>query len=193
MDTIKPFKKYSRGELAITILRGLAAGGFILTLCVLPGLAQVITILKPKNSRDTYKIKRTIQSLENRNLIKKRNHKTGVILKITNQGKRVLLKQELKNLSIKKPKKWDGMWRIVIFDIPNTKRRERKIINAQLKTLGFIAIQKSIFIIPYECKNEIVDIKNYYGLHEEIQYILAKQLDSEKKLRRIFKLPTLLP
>jgi len=40
-------------------------------------------------------------------------------------GKKRILRYDLDNMKIKKPLKWDGYWRIVVFDIPeDEKRRE---------------------------------------------------------------------
>ena len=49
----------------------------------------------------------------------------------------------------------DGEWRIVIFDIPEKFKKAREALRMKLKELGFLELQKSVFIFPYECEDEI--------------------------------------
>ncbi|MBI4008672.1 transcriptional regulator PaaX, partial [Candidatus Roizmanbacteria bacterium] len=42
--------------------------------------------------------------------------------------------------------KWDGKWRIVIFDIPEVNKRIRQVLRETLKVLEFWPLQKSVWI-----------------------------------------------
>ncbi|MBL7045102.1 MAG: hypothetical protein ISR98_00675 [Parcubacteria group bacterium] len=110
------------------------------------------------------------------------------VIEITEKGKKWLLKYKLDDMEIKKPKKWDGLWRIVIFDIPEKRKKARNAINLKLKNLGFYPIQKSTFIYPYECRNEIDFVAEHSFARKYINYIIAKEIDNSKKLRKIFKI-----
>ncbi len=63
-----------------------------------------------------------------------------LIVKLTETGKteatlrRVLLDE-----------KWDGIWRVVIFDIPEKHKKARDALRSKLKTWGFIPWQKSVW------------------------------------------------
>src|SRR3989344_4682297 len=48
------------------------------------------------------------------------------------------LKFKIDEMEIKKPAKWDGEWRIVIFDIPERFKKAREALRKKLKDLGFI-------------------------------------------------------
>jgi phenylacetic acid degradation operon negative regulatory protein len=52
---------------------------------------------------------------------------------------------------------WDKKWRMVIFDIPEVTRRDRDFLRSQLQWLGFLELQKSVWIFPYEIKSELGD------------------------------------
>ena len=52
------------------------------------------------------------------------------------------------------PKK-DGIWKIVIFDIPERKREVRTILRSRLQALNFKRWQNSIWISPYELSQDI--------------------------------------
>jgi len=110
------------------------------------------------------------------------------VIEITPQGRKLLLKYSYDDILIPTPKKWDKKWRIVIFDIPEKKRQVRNAINIKLKELGFIAIQKSTYIYPYECRKEIEFIKSHFYLKKEISYIVADEVDREEEFIRKFEL-----
>lgn len=63
-----------------------------------------------------------------------------IILKLTEIGREFLL--------LSKPEdeiEWDGKWRIVVFDIPESKRLVRDILRSRLKLWGFKPWQKSVW------------------------------------------------
>ena len=85
-------------------------------------------------------------------------------------------------------KKWDTYWRIVVFDIPEKHKKAREALRHKLKELGFYKFQKSIFVIPYECKDEIDFIIEIFQIRPYVRYIVAKTLDNEIHLKKIFDL-----
>src|SRR3990167_4036341 len=79
--------------------------------------------------------KQTVYNTINR--LKKEGYLKGVE---TKGRKRYIatLKGKAKILAfLKKDKKWDGKWRIVIFDIPETERRMRNFFRKKLAEIGF--------------------------------------------------------
>ena len=54
-------------------------------------------------------------------------------------------KISLKELS---KKEWDGLWRLVIFDIKEVERKTRDQLRDKLKKLGFAMWQESVYISP---------------------------------------------
>lgn len=85
--------------------------------------------------------------------------------------------------------KWDGKWRIVIFDIPGCMNRQRHAFRSKIKALGFHMIQRSVFAIPYPCEQEISDICRKLKLTSYVDIILAESiLSHEEDLRKAFGL-----
>lgn len=64
---------------------------------------------------------------------------------------------------------WDGLWRIVMFDIPEHKRGARDAIRRLLKQLGFKQIQRSVWIHPLPCFEQFQQIRNTYGIDSHLQ------------------------
>lgn len=179
-------KQNTYGELTKTILKGLALGGFIVACFALPGLAQVATLFKPKGARDKYRVTRAIRNLQKRKLVRIYEKNGRDIVEITEAGKRKILEYSLEDMKLKIPKKWDGWWRIVMFDIPQTKKRARDAISFKIKDLGMYPIQKSVFVSPYPCKDEIDFIGEIFRVRKNIIYIRAKDVEGAPKLKRHF-------
>ena len=179
-------KKYKRGELAKQILKGLVLGGFIVACFALPGLAQVATLFKPKGARDRYRIKQAVRGLAEKKWVKIYQKGNKDVVEITQAGKRKVLEYDFADMKLKVPKKWDGWWRIVMFDIPETKKQARRAVSFKIKELGLYSIQKSVFVSPYPCKNEVDFIGEFFNVRKNIIYIRAKEIEGVKKLKNHF-------
>ena len=90
-------------------------------------------------------------------------------------------------MQIKKPVKWDNIWRIVIFDIPEQNKKAREAFRSHLKRLNFYSLQKSVFVHPYNCKEEIDFLKHDLGIANFITYLEARHIDNQNLLRNHFQ------
>ena len=91
-------------------------------------------------------------------------------------------------MKINIPPKWDGYWRIVIFDIPEKFKKARNALGKKIKDLGLFPLQKSVFVYPFDCKDEINFVSEFFRVGKFTQYIVAKELDGEKFLKQHFGL-----
>ena len=138
---------------------------------------------------DKNKIGQAVRNLHRNKYIRVKNTDgPDSVIQITPLGLKKLVKYKFDDLKLQPSKKWDGMWRIVIFDIPEKKKIIRQSINLKLKELGFEALQKSTFIYPYDCRKEIEFIKSYFYLKNEINFIVADEIDNEEPYLRLFNL-----
>ena len=108
-------------------------------------------------------------------------------LGITGKGKRQLVEYSIDTIKIRK-QKWDGKWRMVAFDIPESLRLGRDVLRKKIKDIGFIKIQKSVWVSPYECADEINLICATYDVSEFVTYAEIEKIDIDKFLREKFKL-----
>lgn len=118
----------------------------------------------------------------------KENNDGTVILILSDDGKTKNLQYNLDKIKIKKPAKWDKVWRLVIFDIPEGLKSGRNVLAAKLKNLGFYPLQKSVFIYPYECKNEVNFIIEIFNLRPYVRFLIVKETDIDLDLKNHFKL-----
>ena len=85
-------------------------------------------------------------------------------------------------------KKLDGLWRFVIYDIPEKYKNIREAMRQHLKRLGFYKLQKSVFVLPYECCDEIEFLIEFYNIRSYVRQIVAEKIDNEMHLKEIFKI-----
>ncbi|MBI4059718.1 CRISPR-associated endonuclease Cas2 [Candidatus Giovannonibacteria bacterium] len=108
-------------------------------------------------------------------------------IRLTNKGRARFLEHQFRKLVLKPARKWDKKWRLVFFDIPETQKKIRDALRRKLKELGFLEFQKSVFVYPYSCRDEINFILNFWNISEYVHYIEAS-ITSDYSLRRHFKL-----
>lgn len=121
-------------------------------------------------------LKTAIKRLEKRKLVSWSEVDGSPKLVLTENGKKKVLQYRIEELKIKKPKIWDGLFRVIIFDIPENKKGVREMFRKKLKELEFYQLQKSVFVSQYECHDEIEFLKNYYEIPSCVSYILAKEI-----------------
>src|SRR3989338_7201683 len=82
-------------------------------------------------------LERAINSLYTSRLIEEKNNRDGTTTLVLNEnGKQRALRFNIDNLEIKKPIKWDGKWRIVMFDIPEKLKSLRDSLRLHFQEIG---------------------------------------------------------
>lgn len=62
--------------------------------------------------------------------------------------------------------KWDGKWRIVIWDVPEKRRAARDLLRYKLKQLGFQKFQKSVWGSKKNCTKELRNFIKKVGIED---------------------------
>ncbi len=134
-------------------------------------------------------LKRAIKKLYESKLIAEKYNPDGTVtLVLTDKGKQKVLTYNIDEMEIKKPNQWDKKWRVVLFDIPNKIRKLRDTLRYHLKNLGFYEFQESVFVHPYDCKDEIDYLIELYDIRRFVRFIIAESLDNELHLKKHFDL-----
>jgi len=105
--------------------------------------------------------------------VKSLEPREGVIL--TSKGMGKILKIVLEKTEKKKRK--DGKWLMVIFDIPERKRKLRDLFRENLQILGFKFFQKSIWISPYDVLEEVQNILQKSDLEKYAKIFLIEEIE----------------
>ncbi|MFH0791608.1 MAG: hypothetical protein V1905_00080 [bacterium] len=111
----------------------------------------------------------------------------SITLVLNNKGKIKALNYQFDEMKIKTGK-WDGLWRLVIFDIPEKYRRGRDALREKLIDLGFRELQKSAFVFPYPCQDEVEFIVEFFNLRPFVRQATVKDIDNGLHLKKKFHL-----
>lgn len=144
---------------------------------------------KKINRINNRSLHQTIKNLYRSKLIEWRENKDGTLtITLSENGKKKAFRYNFTEMEIKKPLRWDKVWRMVIFDIPEKFKRGRDALSAKLKELGFYSMQKSVFIHPYDCKNEVDFIVENFNLRPYVRFLIVKETDIDLHLKTKFGL-----
>ena len=120
--------------------------------------------------------------------------KTGLLiyengfLRLTAKGRTKLQQLEHRDYKLVKPKRWDKKWRILIFDIPERQRILRTQIRRTILSVGFMKLQKSVWVYPYDCEDFVNLIKADFKIGKDLLYLIVDSIENDKFIKEYFQL-----
>ena len=137
------------GRVGMQILVLVAVAGFVTTVAIFPGISVAIApFIKKKRYPKKQFVEKNIESLLAHGLLKRARPKAGKErLMLTTKGRWELGIRGFagaENASKTKPDKWDDTWRIIIFDVPESKRKLRSELRRAVRMYGFTHIRVMI-------------------------------------------------
>ncbi|HPC12564.1 MAG TPA: hypothetical protein PLZ70_01020 [Candidatus Paceibacterota bacterium] len=143
-------------------------------------------ILKTAQQKSNYS--KMTKNMARKGFLVFKNKGGEIKIEITDSGRKIASNYYLCGLKTNKnPKVWDKKWRIVMFDIPEKKKKARDLIRFHLKRLGFLQIQVSAWIFPYPCEELVTIIKSEFGFDKEVVYLIASRFEGDYIFRKSFK------
>ena len=110
----------------------------------------------------------------------------GSRLRVTQKGEAALRRLRLKLYDVPRPRRWDGKWRVLIFDIPERQRRLRREIRDVLGSIGFIRLQDSVWVYPFDCEDLITLLKADFKVGRAMLYMVVDALEYDGRLKQEF-------
>lgn len=182
----KSRKSTRNRKLQALILGSVAITGMIAVALVAPNVLGAMGKLglMPKSRQDEY-----ILSAQRR-LIKSGllTHLNG-FLRLTAKGEKQLISLSLALARPKILKRWDGKWRVLIFDIPERRRSARTAIRRQLLASGFLRVQDSVWLYPYPCEEFAALLKANVRVGKDMLYLIVDSMEKDSQFRKAFDLP----
>jgi DNA-binding transcriptional regulator PaaX len=179
----------SRAEMRRIILGTIAVTGLLVLGAVAPNAVQMLTLFDKKKKRHwtPYYFNQATERLRKNGFVTFEKIDGKSYARITEKGERELLRYKIKEKLLKK-KKWDKCWRVVAFDIKEYKKETRDGIRRELQNFGFIKLQNSVWVFPYDCEDVIALLKAEFEIGKEVLYIVAKYIEGDATLRKYFDL-----
>lgn len=183
-------KKYAP---AIDVLKLVGAGLFVTSALFMPNILQLAKpFLQDPYEKDSWKrfnikyLKRTLSRLERQKLVTIEKEGEFQVVKITESGRKKVLRAAIDQLTIEKPKRWDGRWRLVSYDFPNNIGSIRDIFRNKLLSLSFYPFQESVFLHAYHCEREIEFLREYFGIGEFVRILQVVHIEHDSEFRDFF-------
>lgn len=108
-------------------------------------------------------------------------------LELTQKGRReLLLKEALRAGDVRR--RWDGRWRVLIFDIPEHRKSSRDKIRRTLQQVGFVRLQDSVWAYPYDYEDLVVLLKADMKIGKDLLYLVVDEMEGDMNLRKHFGL-----
>lgn len=134
-----------------------------------------------KNYIPKRKFYSAMESLQRGKYVKKE----GKSFIITKKGKirGWYIKWKIKKISIKN---WDGKWRILFFDVPETKKSLREKLRKKLIIFNFVRLQDSVWVTPLPVEKELEELLKILEIKGFIRYVVTKEINFDEDLKKKF-------
>ena len=116
-------------------------------------------------------LSKTIRSLRVKGYIVTEKQGKKLILRLTDKGKNEAVLSKLLE-----SEKWDGIWRIVVFDIPEEMKKVRDVLRGRLKLWGFRPWQKSVWISKKSVTKVLRGYVREVGIADWVKILESKDL-----------------
>lgn len=138
-----------------------------------PALAtSLMTHIGPQNA-----LKRSLKTLIDTKLVESHHSGQNEYLRLTRSGRAKASSQKLDASSSLLNPLWDGKWRVVILDLPESRKDEREALRYLLKKAGFVCLKNSVWISPFPYEYLFANIKKDFGLTFEMMIIVTDKVD----------------
>lgn len=175
------------------ILKLVGVGAFLAASIAIPNLPL---ILKPfivnNHGYEVWKrfnipyLKRTLERLEAQKLAEVEEKDGMQIVKITDAGRRRILKYALDELAVEKPKIWDGKWRLISYDIPKNLKNLRAVFRDYLRAWGFYPLHESVFLHAYPCFRQVEFLREYLGIGEYVRFFIVSKIENDTPFKEFW-------
>lgn len=167
----KNIRRYTHQSMTIKVLRGVATAGLIILAAQSPLFAArlwkgIFNDLKEGNVRERKRLYDAYTYLKRCGMLQVKYRGQQMFISLTAEGRKKVGKDDIDKLVIVQPKGWDGQWRLLLFDVPTREKSKREALRGKLIELGFTMLQKSVWVHPHECANEVAIIKRFFGFDD---------------------------
>lgn len=190
MGKLETEAKYERrkGYIQDAVLATVALAGLCAWIMVAPNTLQLLRFVKNIH-RFNNQAKTAIGRLAQKGLIRFTSKGNIKYVEITEKGRLVFaLEREKAALRARSKKKWDKRYRMIIFDIPERRRAVRDQLRHTMRACGFLRIQDSVWVSPYDCEDLIILVKADLRIGKDVLYTIVEKIENDKWIKEHFGL-----
>ena len=185
-------RQVRRSKIQRAVLGAIAVAGVLGVALVAPNALQILAMFDKDIRRKTnpkYAASRAFWRLVGGGYITLEKTARGQVARLTAKGEKITSILDKPNVVLKKPRRWDGKWRVIIFDIKERRRGTRDRLRRTLERLDFKHLQHSVWVYPYDCEDLIILLKADFKIGIEVLYMIVDRIENDAPLRKHFFLP----
>lgn len=88
-----------------------------------------------------------------------------------------LQRVQIEKITAPEPDTWDGLWRMVTYDVPRSQSAQRRLFASQLRRLGFVMVRESVWFHRSPCFEAVLELARYCNLQRHITLAEISRLD----------------
>ncbi len=172
------------------LIRLVAIGSITAVALLAPNALQLLdkplqNYFKKLDARARQREMKRILSYMKRSGLVTENYEHG--LRISKKALKRLKHADLETITIKNQPKWDKRWRVIFYDIPEKQKNSRNQLAFKLRSLDCQQLQRSVWVHPFPCEDEINAVAIAYGVETFITYLETTHINNEKALIKRFE------
>lgn len=171
-------------NLSLQIIGRNGMDGVVCEATSLPGALQAAGLDKLRPST----LARVAAELRRQKLVEVAKRGNHIHLQLAVKGIHRLQRSEITKVAIEEPATWDGLWRMVTYDVPRAQSAQRRLFAGELRRLGFVMIRESVWFHKYPSFDAVLELARYCNLQRYITLAEISRLDQVTldKLRAAF-------
>lgn len=188
MGKLEKEHRVRKTKINAAIMGTVAAAGALAVIAVAPGVVSALGVARYLPQR-RYEVRTTLSNLIKKGYLTVDRSEGTARVRLTEKGERFVALIEAGERKPQKQRRWDGKWRVLVFDIPERRKSVRIRLRIMLVSLGFAYLQDSVWVYPYPCDDLITMIKAELRIGNGLRYLIADVIENDAALRSHFSLP----
>lgn len=182
-------KRRRKQNVQNAVIASIAVAGLLAWTAVAPNTLQLLRFLPKDKFNFNYRVRTAAGRIVAKGLAKWVDKDGKKFLRLTSAGHKALALEQAKVALKNQKKKWDGRWRMVVFDIPERRRTVRFRLRRIMSEIGFVRLQDSVWVYPYDCEDFVALLKAELKVGKNVLYTIVDTIEHDKSIRLHFKLP----
>ncbi len=183
-------KRRKKENIQKALLAAVAVTGTLAVAMIAPSIFQMLPkIMGKKRYKLAFQARTAASRLAIKGLVRfvERNGKKR--MEITEAGRRAISLERQKMAIVgKRSKRWDKRWRLVMFDIPQHRRRDRDHLRDMIRECGFLRLQDSVWVFPYDCEELVMLLKADMKIGKDVLYAIVETIENDGWIKKHFNL-----
>ncbi len=181
-------KRRKKQNVQHAVLAAVAVTGLLVLAAVAPNTLQLLKYLPKEKYNLAYRAKTATVRLVAKGYAVWVERDGKKYLRLTPAGRKAFEFEQAKVALKNQKMKWDGRWRMIVFDVPERRSRIRVCLRAVMRDIGFVRLQDSVWVYPYDCEDFVALLKAELKIGKDVLYAIADTIEHDRNLRRHFNL-----